>query len=207
MPETAHVQAQAVVFDIGKVLIQWDLRHLFGTLIDDPEQLDHFLSEVITFEWHAQHDAGRSLAETVPELKAQFPEHAALIDAYAPGFLQTIPGPVPGTEALIKRLAARSVPMFALTNFGAEFWEQFHPTAAVLQHFRDIVVSGHENCLKPEARIYEIAERRFGYPPEALFFTDDNAENIAAAAARGWQTHLFVDAAGLERELVARRLL
>jgi len=61
--------------------------------------------------------------------------------------------------------------------------------------------------VKPDSRIYEIAEERFGYPAEALFFIDDSPANVAAAAARGWQTHLFVDAASLERELVSKGLL
>ncbi len=30
-----------------------------------------------------------------------------------------------------------------------------------------------------------------GVAPGRLLFTDDKAENIAAAAARGWRTHLF----------------
>jgi len=68
-------------------------------------------------------------------------------------------------------------------------------------------VSGDEKCAKPEPRIYEIAEQRFGVPPQALFFTDDNPHNIAAAAARGWQTHLFDGADGLERALEGVGLL
>jgi 2-haloacid dehalogenase len=44
-------------------------------------------------------------------------------------------------------------------------------------------------------------------PPERLFFIDDNPANVAAAAARGWQAHLFTDAAALERALVGSGLL
>lgn len=203
----SSTQTQAVVFDIGRVLIQWDLRHLYEKLIDDPRELDWFLAHVVTFEWHSAHDVGRPVAESVPLLKARFPDHAHLIDQYEPRFLDTIPGPVPGTAELVERLAARGVPLYALTNFAAEFWHQFRPTAPVLDHFRDIVVSGHENCIKPDARIYAIAEQRFGHAPHALLFADDNPENIAAAAARGWQTHLFTDAASLEADLIARGLL
>src|SRR5690606_2246663 len=102
---------QAVVFDIGRVLIEWDLRHLFAKLIDDPQQLDWFLANVVTFEWHTEHDAGRPLAESVPLLKARFPDYAPLIDAYEPRFLDTIPGPAPGTAELIARLSAKGVPL------------------------------------------------------------------------------------------------
>ena len=62
---------RAVVFDVGRVLVQWDLRHLFAKLIDDPEELEWFVTHVVTPEWHFQHDAGRPLAEMLPELKAE----------------------------------------------------------------------------------------------------------------------------------------
>lgn len=198
---------EAVVFDVGRVLFDWDLRHLYSKLISDPAELDWFLANVVTVEWHFRHDAGHPLGESVPELKARFPEHAALIDVYVPRFSETLPWTVPGSVELVERLAKRAVPLFALTNFGGEFFARFREEQAVFAHFRDIVVSGDEQCVKPDPMIYEIAERRFGYPPEALFFTDDNPDNIAAAAARGWQTHLFIDAAGLEVELIARGLL
>ena len=46
------------------------------------------------------------------------------------------------TGAAAVTLAERGVPLFAVTHFGTAFWERFHPTAPVLGHFRDIVVSG-----------------------------------------------------------------
>jgi 2-haloacid dehalogenase len=198
---------KAIVFDIGRVLFDWNLRHLFAKLIDDPAQLDWFLSEVVTEEWHFQSDAGRPLAEMVLERTAQFPDHAHLIEAYHGRFNETLPSAIPGTHDIVRRLAARGVPLYALTNFGAEFWAGFRPVQPIFELFDDVVVSGEERCAKPDPRIYEIAERRFGHPPEMLFFTDDSPANVAAAAARGWQAHLFIDAAALEAELVALGLL
>ncbi len=203
----APIPPQAVVFDVGKVLYEWDLRHLYAKLIDDPAELDWFLANVVTVDWHFRHDAGHPLEQSVPELKAKFPEHADLIDAYVPRFNETLPHPVPGSLELVERLAERDVPLFALTNFGGEFFREFRAKSPVFRHFRDVVVSGDEKCVKPDPRIYEIAERRFGYAPETLFFTDDNSHNIEAAAARGWQTHLFTDAARLKVALIERGLL
>ena len=203
----AEKRVNTVVFDIGRVIIQWDLRHLFAQLIDDEAELDWFLSNVVTEEWHFQHDAGRPLGEMVPERKAQFPEHAHLIDAYAERFLDTIPGPVPGTSDLIEQLAQRDVPLFAITNFGAEFWEQFRPTEPVLDHFRDIVVSGCEKLAKPDPAIFRLAAERFDRAPTEMLFIDDNAANIQTAQAEGWHTHHFTAAAPLEADLRARGLI
>jgi len=200
-------QVQAVVFDVGRVIVQWDLRHLFAQLIEDEAELDWFCANVVTEEWHFQHDAGRPLSEMVPERKAQFPAHVDLIDAYASRFLDTIPGMVSGTAELIERLADQEVPLFAITNFGSEFWKEFFPTQPILGHFRDIVVSGDEKLTKPDPAIYRLAAARFGFDPAGMLFIDDSAANIESAAALGWQTHHFVGAAGLEADLRARQLI
>ncbi|MBT2135666.1 HAD-IA family hydrolase [Croceibacterium sp. LX-88] len=207
MPEAREAQAQAVVFDIGRVLFDWNLRYLFEKLIEDQAELDWFLANVVTESWHFQSDGGRPLSEMLPERIAEFPQHAPLIEAYAERFMETLPHAVPGTHELVRRLAERNVPLYALTNFGAEFWTRFRPMQPVFDPFLDVVVSGEECCVKPDPKIYEIAEARFGFPPEALFFTDDNAANVAAARARGWQAHLFTDAASLETALIERGLL
>lgn len=201
------VKSRVVVFDIGRVLIEWNLRYLFEKLIDDPEELNWFLANVVTEQWHYQHDAGRPLAEMLPERKALFPQQAALIDAYADRFLETIPGLVAGMPELVERLAERGVPMFALTNFGVELWDRFRPTFPLLAHFRDIVVSGVEQRAKPDPALYAIAEARFGAAPQEIVFTDDNPTNVAAARARSWDAHLFTGAEGLERKLIALGLL
>jgi len=198
---------RAVVFDVGRVLFQWQLRALFEKLIDDPQELDWFLAHVVTEEWHFEHDRGRALADMVPERIALFPQYAAHIRAYATRFNETVPGPVEGSHMLVDRLHAAGVPLFCLTNFGDEFWQMFRPTQPIFDHFEDIIVSGVEKVAKPHPRIYEIVEARTGRTGDALFFTDDNPANIAAAQARGWNAHLFTDAASLEAALVGAELL
>ena len=155
---------EAVVFDVGRVLFQWQLSALFEKLIADPAELDFVLAEVITEQWHFEHDAGRPLAEMVPERKALFPAHAQLIEAYAARFNETIPGPVPGSLAIVEELHARDMPLYAITNFGSEFWDGFRPTQPVFDLFRKIVVSGKERLVKPDAAIFALAAERFGRP-------------------------------------------
>ena len=198
---------RAVVFDVGRVLVQWDLRHLFAKLIDDPEELEWFVTHVVTPEWHFQHDAGRPLAEMLPELKAEYPAYTAHIDAYATRFNETIPGPVPGSFEIVEELAARAVPLYAITNFGSEFWAQFRPRYPLFDHFRDIVVSGDEKLLKPDPAIYRLALARFGLAPGEGLFIDDNLPNIVAARENGFQGHHFVDAPTLQAELAKLGLL
>lgn len=198
---------KAVVFDIGRVIIQWDLRHLFAKLIDDQQELDWFLANVVSEKWHHQQDEGRPLSDMVPERKREFPQFADFIDAYATRFAETIPGPVAGTHSLIERLDAANVPLFGLTNFGGDFWAPFRANWPVFDRFGDIVVSGHEKCAKPDPAIYAISEQRFGLPAEQLLFVDDKQENIDAAKARGWHGHVFTGADGLEQALASHGLI
>ena len=198
---------QSVIFDVGRVLFDWDLRHLFAKLIDDKDELEWFVTNVVTPQWHFQHDAGRPLAEMLPELKAEFPEHEALIDAYAARFNETIPGPMPGSLELVERLDQAGVPLFAITNFGHEFWEGFRPTQPIFDRFRGIIVSGTEKLMKPDPAIYALAIERFAIDPAGALYIDDVAANIAGAGSVGIAGHRFVDAATLERELIARGYL
>lgn len=197
----------AVVFDIGRVLFEWQLSALFAKLIADPDELAWFVANVVTEEWHYQHDRGRSLAEMVPERIAEFPAYAAHIHAYATRFNETVPGPVAGMPTLVERLHARGVPLYGLTNFGDELWARFRPTQPIFDLFADVIVSGAEKVAKPDPAIYAIAEARTGRRGGELFFTDDNPDNIAAARARGWHAHLFNDATSLEAQLLAAGLL
>ncbi|MXO86369.1 HAD-IA family hydrolase [Altererythrobacter aurantiacus] len=205
--EQASQPVEAVVFDVGRVIIQWQLRRLFEKLIEDEAELDWFLANVVTEEWHGQVDAGVPLDHMIALHQQKYPDHAELIAAYGERFLESIPGPVPGTVELIERLDDAGRPLFAITNFGSEFWGRFRPTMPVFDRFRDIVVSGDEKLAKPDPAIFDLAAARFARRPETMLFIDDNADNIAAARALGWQTHHFADADALERDLLDRRLI
>jgi len=200
-------QISTVVFDVGRVLFEWDLRHLFAKLMADSEELDWFLQHVITPQWHFQHDAGRPLAEMAAELTAQYPHYGPMIDAYRTRFNETIPGPVPGSLEIVNDLAAQGVPLFAITNFGAEFWEGFRPTQPIFDLFGDIVVSGVEKLVKPDPAIYALALERFGLQPGEAIFVDDIHANVVSARANGFAAHHFTDAGPLRSELEAIGLL
>lgn len=199
---------EAVVWDIGRVLVEFDLGRIYRDMIPDSGERARFVAEVVTEDWHAQHDEGVSFAEMVAARSAEFPQHAAAIARYASHWLESLPGPVHGTHALIERLAARGVPQYAITNFGVDAWDLFRPTFPVLDHMRDIVVSGVERLIKPGEAIFDLAVRRFGRAPQTMLFIDDNAANIATARRLGWHVHHFTgDADALAARLQGEGLL
>ncbi|MCG2840984.1 HAD-IA family hydrolase [Sandaracinobacter sp. RS1-74] len=198
---SAVVKPRAVVWDVGHVLYDWDPRFLYEKLIPDAGRLDWFLGNVVTRAWHFQHDAGRPFAETSAELIALYPQEADLIGAYGPRWLETIPGPIAGTHALVERLAEAAVPQFGITNFSGEFWDRFRPTAPLFDRFQDVVVSGHEKLMKPDPAIYALARARFGLGDGEAIFIDDNPANVAAARDAGWFAHHFTAADDLSETL------
>ena len=197
----------SVVFDVGKVLFDWDLRYLYAKLIPDVAEREYFVTHVVTPEWHYQHDAGRTLEDMVAERTAQFPQYADLISAYKERITETIPGPIAGTHDIVRELSDTNIPLFVITNFGAQFWDRFRPTQPVFDHFGDIVVSGVEKLIKPDPAIYALALNRFGLQPGEAIFIDDNHDNVVSARLNGFAAHHFTDAASLRSELVALHLL
>jgi len=201
-------QRRAVIFDVGHVLFDWHPRFLYERLIGDGQALDAFLRDVATREWHIQHDAGRPFAETSAELISRHPDQAELIAAWGPRFNEMLPGPMPGMIALVEELDAAGVPLFAITNFSGEFFRAFRATEeAFFARFRDIVVSGDEQLLKPDPAIYRLALDRFGLRAEEAVFVDDALPNVEGAAALGIHAIQFVGAEPLRQALVQLGLL
>ena len=197
----------AVVFDVGNVLYRWNPRALYERLIPDPRALDSFMRDVLTMEWHAQHDAGREFADTSAELIARFPEHRALILAWGERFDDTITGPVEGMLELVRDLDDAGIPLYGITNFSHEFFPPFRAKhAEIFDRFRDIVVSGDERLIKPDPAIYQLALTRFGLAPGEAVFIDDSLPNAESASQNGFVGHHFMDVAGVRQELARLEL-
>ena len=205
---TASSRPKAVVFDVGNVLYGWDPDSFLVRQIADDEARLRFIEEADLYGWHETLDGGRPYAEAAAELSEKFPEYAAVIAAWSDRFGETITGPVPGVHEIVAELDEKSVPLFAITNFSADFWPPFHARErAFFSRFRDIVVSGQVKLLKPDAAIYYLALDRFRLRPDEALFIDDRQINIAGAELIGMKGHLFTDAAGLRARLVAEGLL
>jgi 2-haloacid dehalogenase len=125
-----------------------------------------------------------------------------LISVWGPRFNDSIGDPIPGMHELVAQLDAAGVPLFAITNFSGEFWRPFRQReAALFDRFRDIVVSGDEKLMKPDAAIYHLALDRFGLAPHEVVFIDDNLANVEGARAVGIHAIHFTNAASLRRDL------
>jgi 2-haloacid dehalogenase len=108
---------------------------------------------------------------------------------------------------LLRALRTAGVPVYALTNFGIQTFDVAEPVYPFLGEFERRYISGHMGVIKPDADIYAQLEADVPEQPDTLLFADDRQENLDAAAARGWHTHLFDHPAGWADRLVAEGLL
>ncbi len=199
---------RGVIFDVGNVLYGWDPDSFLVRQIADDEARLRFIEDVGLWEWHDTLDGGRDFREAADELSGKFPEYAHLISAWGERFGETISDPVPGVHAIVQELDAKGIPLFAITNFSADFWTPFfQKERAFFARFRDIVVSGREKLLKPDPAIYYLALDRFGVKPGEALFIDDREINVEGARAVGMHAHLFTSAEDLRLRLQAEGLL
>jgi 2-haloacid dehalogenase len=200
------VAVRNVIFDIGGVLLDWDPRHLYRQLIDDPEELEWFLANVCTMEWNAGIDSGRPFDDACDELAGRHPQHAELIQAWKRQD-EMVAGEMPGTADIVVRLRAEGTRTYLLTNMPSEVFAARLARYDILKGFDGSIVSGHEGVLKPSQEIFRLLTERYRIDPSESLFIDDSPANVEGARAAGLQAHHFVDAPSLEAELASVGLL
>lgn len=196
-----------VVFDLGNVLLDWDPRHLYRKIFADEEEMEFFLTEVCHPEWNLEQDRGRSFAEAISEATARHPKYAREIALWRERWAETQPHAIAGSVTILEELHAANVPLYAITNWSAETFNETRPRYPFLAKFRDIVVSGDEKLIKPDPEIYHVLFRRNGLAAASCLFIDDSAKNIAGAARVGMHTHHFTTPEALRDDLGKRGLL
>jgi 2-haloacid dehalogenase len=197
----------AVVLDIGGVIMDWDPRHLFERVIDDQAEREWFLTDVCGPDWNRRQDEGRTWAEGVAEAIAAYPDLESWIRSFDERWIETIRGLFPETVAIVRELSAAPVDLYALTNFSAEKWVEARAAFDVLEEFDGVVVSGEERLTKPDPAIFDLLLRRFDLDSARTFFTDDVQANVDAARAVGLDAELFTAAGDLRDHLVERGVL
>jgi len=197
---------EAVIFDIGNVLVEWRPEAYFDRVYGIERRTAMFAMA----DLHGMNDlldAGAAWQDTVYDWAERHPDWRTEIRDWHDNWIKLASPLIPHSLRLMRALKARGVPVFALTNFGAQSFAYARGEYVFLSEFDRAYVSGQMKVTKPDPVIYQMVEDDCGIPPERLFFTDDRRENIAAAETRGWQTHLFEHPQGLADRLVDLRLL
>lgn len=196
----------AVVFDLGGVLIDWDPRHLYRQLFADPGEMESFLARICTPDWHRAHDLGADTTASCELLAKRYPGYRDLIMAWAERGEEMAPGQLDGTVEVLRELTESGMRCYALSNMEPDTFEIRMSRFGFMRWFDGLVISGLEGVVKPDRRIFEILLHRHGLRPQSTFFVDDQARNVAAARVLGFVAAQFSSPQQLRRDLRAAGL-
>ncbi|MGR3837037.1 MAG: HAD family hydrolase [Cognatishimia sp.] len=197
---------EAVVFDVGNVLIEWQPERAYDALIGEARRKAMF-AELDLHDMNNDVDLGAPLKDRVYAFAEENPKWRDEIRMWHDNWFDLASPAIDHSWRLLRALRTRGVPVFALSNFGDDIWDRASEHYEILKEFDRHFISGKLGHVKPFNRIYEIVEEDSAIEPDRLLFADDREDNIAMARARGWKTHLFTDAKGWAERLVSEGLL
>ncbi len=201
--QSAHAdngRITTVVFDLGRVLVEWDPYDAFADRWTR-EEWETFSTEIDFPAFNHEQDAGRTIADATAALAQTHPHRVADFEHYITNFARSLGGPVPGTTEIVDELRAAGVRVLGLTNWSAETFHEAARSAPVIDRLEAVLVSGEVGLAKPDPAIYELLIERFELDPARTVFTDDSPPNIDSAAAVGLVALHFTDADRLRSDL------
>lgn len=189
------------VFDLGKVLVDFDYS-IAGRRIAARSKLS--ASEVQQFLDHSpllyRYETGlmtrQEFYETVREHTGFAGDLAEFGEFFADIFTE-----MPEMTALHTALRRRGVPSYIFSNTNDLAIEHIRRAFPFFANFDGYIFSYEVGAMKPAAQIYEELEKLSGKRGADIVYLDDRQENIAAGAARGWQTILQTDPAKSRAEI------
>ena len=196
----------AVIFDIGNVLIEWQPERFYDAQIG-PDRRRAMFAEINLHGMNDLVDRGGDFREVIYAWAERHPAWRNEIRMWHDRWSELAGPTIAPSVAILRALRANGVPVFALSNFGVGTFAVAERDYDFLGEFDRRFLSGEMRMAKPDAEIYAAVEAATGLVPERLLFVDDRMDNIAAAAARGWQTHLFDGPDGWAARLVTLGLL
>ena len=178
---------QAVVFDLGKVLLEFDYgivaRRLAAHSGRDAEQIRGLLDQSpLLFRLESGQMTNEEFFRKVSALTGYtgaFEEFASVF-----GDIFTAIHPMIDLHA---GLRARGVPTYIFSNTNELAVRHIRANFPFFAGFTDYIYSHLAGAMKPDHRIYEIVERRTQRKGPELLYLDDRKENVDAGHARGWQ--------------------
>ncbi|WP_407494399.1 HAD family hydrolase [Pseudooceanicola sp. MF1-13] len=197
---------EAVVFDIGNVLIEWNPERFYDAEIGPARRKELFA----TVDLHAVNDRvdqGHDFRETIYDTAKANPEFSDEIRLWHDRWIEMASPEIDHSVQALRALRDNGVPVYALSNFGIGSFALAQSHYDFLSEFDRPYISGHMGVIKPNPKIYQMLEDDSGTRPDALLFADDRADNIAMAAARGWQTHHFDGPTAWVERLVTEGLI
>ena len=193
---------EAIIFDLGGVLIDWNPRYLYRQVYNTEEETEWFLQNVTTLDWNENQDAGYPIHKATEELISKHPEWEPEIKSYYSRWLEMLGDAIHETVEIFRQLKENgNYKLYALTNWSAELFPHARERFEFLKWFNGIVVSGEEKMRKPSAEFYKILLDRYHLNAATTIFIDDSLRNVKGAEAVGITGIHFHNAMQLKEEL------
>src|ERR1044071_1601556 len=178
---------QIVVFDLGKVLLDFDYGIAAGKLASQTKLMAKDILSVIgqtplLFKY-----------ETGLLTKTQFFAEVCEATGFCGGLEQfsesfgDIFVPIQPMIELHSELQRSGLPTYIFSNTNELATEHIRKRFPFFNTFNGYIFSYEHGAMKPDARLYEVVEKISGRRQGEILYLDDRPENIAAGAARGWQ--------------------
>src|SRR3989449_1861401 len=177
---------KAVVFDLGKVLVDFDYS-IAGRRIAARGKMS--AAEVQKFIDHSpllvRFETGQMSQEQFFAEVQSVTGFDGTLDEFAE-FFADIFSPIEPMLKLHAALRQRGVPTYVFSNTNELAVGHIRRQFPFFSYFDGYILSYQHGAMKPDARLYEVVEKESGRRQEQILYLDDRAENIAAGAVRGW---------------------
>ena len=178
---------EVVVFDLGKVLVDFDYSIAARKIAAQATLPATAVQQIID---HSpllfRYETGIIDRQGFYQEVCQATGFTGSLDQFTE-FFADIFSPIPEMVALHARLRQQQVPTFIFSNTNDLAIRHIRRSFAFFAHFDAYVLSYEHGAMKPEARLYEVVEQVTGRGEEQIAYVDDRFENTQAGASRGWQ--------------------
>lgn len=181
---------KAVVFDLGKVLLDFDYgvaaRNLARHCPAGPEQVAAVIDQT---DLLLRYERGELTTTAFFDAVRSATGFSGLPEQFERGFAEIFE-PIPEMLALHDRLRQASIPTFIFSNTNEIATRHIRARYPFFSRFDGYVLSWEHGAMKPDHRLYEVVEQRTGWSGSDLLYVDDRPENVASGTERGWRTIL-----------------
>ena len=181
---------KAVVFDLGKVLVDFDYRiaaeRIAARSEVTPHQLWGFLDQSPLLH---RYETGLITTQQIFDEVQAFTRFQGDLEEFGRLF-GDIFTPVPRMIELHAAVRAKGLPTCIFSNTNELAVAQIRRAFSFFANFDGYVYSYEHGVMKPQPRLYEVVEETLGGRGAEILYLDDRPENVRAGAARGWQTVL-----------------
>ena len=197
-----------LVFDFGRVLLDYDIPALISQFFENEQQIKEFASICLTPAAMELQDRGdKPWDELLDDMKKACPKYSAQVDMYDRRYQEFMTGEMPGMRDLLLELKARGYKLYGLTNWSVKVYETMANYPEIFALLDGKLISCEEHMVKPYPEVYERLCEKFSLKAEECFFTDDKAENIEGARKVGIEGVVFENAQQYRRALEERGIL